>query len=274
MKKNKVVALAAFAIMTVAAMGYAQEQGANSVSIAFSDPSKPGLLKANLTYGGIVVRGYDGDDVIVESMPRGTQDEEGRRKKSKGMWVIPNTSMGFTIEEEDNVMKIRGHGNSRMDLVIEVPVNTSLRLSCVNGGDVVVENVRGEIEANNTNGGIRIADVSGTVVANTTNGSVVVSFDEITPDKAMSFVSFNGRVDVTFPEDVKANVKLKTENGSIYSDFEIDIKRTIRKIEENERERGGKYKVRLEGTMYGELNGGGPEMHFSTYNGSIYIRKR
>lgn len=272
MKKNWMTTLIFLAAAFMALPGFGQEQASEKFTIEFSDPSKPGYLKVSLTYGGITIRGYDGDEVIIETIYR-NNNKNSRRKKSKGMYLIPNTSMGFTIEEEDNRMKISGHGNSRSDLVIDVPVNTSLRISTVNGGDIVVENIEGEIEANNTNGGIRIMDVSGTVIANTTNGNVIVSFVNVKPNKAMSFISFNGKVDVTFPSNVKADLRLKTQNGNIYSDFEIEVKRTIRRIEESPRRKGGKYKVRLEGDMVGKLNGGGPEMHFSTYNGNIYIRK-
>ncbi len=272
MKKNWMKTLIFLAAAFIALPGFAQDQVSEKFTIEFSDPSKPGYLKVSLTYGGITIRGYDGDEVIVETIYR-NNDRDSRRKKSKGMYLIPNTSMGFTIEEEDNKMKISGHGNSKSDLVIEVPVKTSLRISTVNSGNISVENIEGEIEANNTNGGIKILDVSGTVIANTTNGNVIVSFDNVKPNKAMSFISFNGKVDVTFPPNIKADLRLKTQNGSIYSDFEIEVKRTIRRIEDSPRRKGGKYKVRLEGDMYGKLNGGGPEMHFSTYNGNIYIRK-
>ncbi len=37
----------------------------------------------------------------------------------------------------------------------------------------------------------------------------------------MSFSTMNGDVDVTMPGDVKARVKLKSDNGEIYSDFEV-----------------------------------------------------
>ena len=36
---------------------------------------------------------------------------------------------------------------------------------------------------------------------------------------------------------------------------------------------GGKYRVRIDKTMYGLINGGGPEILFQTFNGNIYIRK-
>lgn len=273
MKMKWYVNLVVLVSALIGLSAFAQEQVSDKFSLEFSDPSKPGFLKVGLTYGSVTVRGYDGTEVIIESVYRNKENRESRQRKSKGMYVIPNTSMGLTIEEEDNKMKISGHGNSRSNLIIDVPVSTSLRISTVNGGDIVVENIEGEIEANNTNGGVKIIDVSGAVIANTTNGNVIVTFVNVKPNKAMSFISFNGKVDITFPPNIKADLILKTQNGNIYSDFEIEVKRTVRKIEESPRRKGGKYKVKLEGDMVGKLNGGGPEMHLSTYNGNIYIRK-
>jgi len=130
------------------------------------------------------------------------------------------------------------------------------------------------MELDNTNGDIEAQNISGVVVANTTNGKVVVTFNKITPDKPMSFVSFNGNVDVTFPSAIKADVKMKSEQGEIYSDFEIKLEERSRIIQEDTRSRGGKYRVKVESTIFGTVNGGGPEYHFSTYNGDIYIRKQ
>ena len=72
-------------------------------------------------------------------------------------------------------------------------MQTNLVLRSVNGGAIAVENISGSIDANHTNGGITITNVSGSVLANTTNGKVTVSLNKVSPDKAMSFTSFNGR---------------------------------------------------------------------------------
>jgi hypothetical protein len=36
---------------------------------------------------------------------------------------------------------------------------------------------------------------------------------------------------------------------------------------------GGPYRVRFDKGVYGTINGGGPEMTFTTFNGTIFIRK-
>jgi DUF4097 and DUF4098 domain-containing protein YvlB len=90
----------------------------------------------------------------------------------------------------------------------------------------------------------------------------------------MSFSSLNGDIDVTLPGDVKARVKLKTDNGAVYSDFEVAVDASSRQpvVQEN-RSGKGKYRVQFDRAMYALINGGGPEIQFTTFNGNIYLRK-
>jgi len=85
----------------------------------------------------------------------------------------------------------------------------------VNDGNILVENVEGEIEANNLNGSVTLTNVSGVVVAHSLNGAVVTQMEKVTPDKPMSFSTLNGDIDVTLPAVIKATVKIETQQGSI-----------------------------------------------------------
>lgn len=81
-----------------------------------------------------------------------------------------------------------------VDLTIQVPYSTSLKLNAFNDGDIVVEKVSGEMEVNNHQGALKLTDVSGAVVAHTFNGDVNVTFAKIAPEKPMSFNTFNGDI--------------------------------------------------------------------------------
>jgi len=260
-----------FGLLVIGCAVYGQEALPDRVSVAFSDASRPGSLRASVNFGGITVKGYDGKEVVVEARARVSDSGGGR----EGMRRIQVMATGLSVEEENNVMSVGVSAHNRpVDLTIQVPRRTSLRLRCHNGGNVVVEQVEGEIEVSNHNGGITLEKISGSAVANTHNGSVKVSFARLDPQKAMAFSSFNGAVDVTLPADVKANVKVKSERGDVYSDFEIQLQQgTPRQVVEDNRSKGGKYRVRIDKSIYGVINGGGPEMQFANYNGSIYIRK-
>ena len=271
MKKTKALVLFPLLFVTFA---FSQDQPVDRVSLTFSDPSRPGFIKVGLTNGSITVKGYDGDEIIVEARTRTRRYSKGSKRNSEGLKRVAITSTGLSVEEERNRMTVSASSHRRtIDINIKVPKKTSLKLSAVNSGHIEVEDIEGEIELNNVNGSIKAINISGSVVANTTNGKVEVFFDRITSDKPMSFVSFNGRVDVTFPDDIKANVKMKSEQGEVYSDFDIKLEDKPRLIREDTRKRGGKIKVKIESSIYGTINGGGPEFYFSTYNGSIYIRK-
>jgi DUF4097 and DUF4098 domain-containing protein YvlB len=103
---------------------------------------------------------------------------------------------------------------------------------------------------------------------------VLVTFDKVAPEKAMSFSTMNGDIDVTFPTNIKANVEMKTNNGEIYTDYDIKLQEKPRKVvEKNTGRKGGKYQIKIEKTLYGTINGGGPEIQFTSFNGDILIRK-
>jgi hypothetical protein len=252
-------------------------QDSDRATVPFSDPSKPRTLIVTLLNGGITVRGYDGKDAIVEANSRGGIRIPRRGSTPPGMHRLENLSAGVDINEINNVLTVNGGMTHSADLTIQVPVQTSLKLRTLNGGDLVVENVSGEIEAENLNGAIRITNVSGSVLANSMNGKVTVSLDRVTPDKSMSFSSMNGTIDVTLPADVKARLKMKTDNGEIFIDDGLDVKLAATSgtsVVDDQRKRGGHYRVRMDRATYGDLNGGGPEIQFITFNGKIMIHKK
>ncbi len=264
-------------LFLISTISYGQRASVDRLAVPFSDPSRPGLVKASLVNGGITAIGYKGKEVIVEAQVRigNLLDDERDDKKANGMKRIRMISTGLTVEEEDNEMKISTESWKRsIDLKIQVPIKTSLKLHCVNHGDILVENVEGEIEINNLNGAVTLKNISGAVVAHALNKDVVVTFKDIDPKKSMSFSSLNGDLDITFPKHLKATLKLKSDNGDIYSDFDMSNQDANRKIvEENTRKKDGKYRIRLEDAITVKINGGGSEMLFKTFNGDIYIRK-
>jgi hypothetical protein len=257
--------LAMFVLPAAAQSG----DGVHRVTVPLTSPDRPVMLHASLLSGGIRVEGYDGKEVVVEVDAEGENHREGT---SGGMRRIPNTSLGLTVEEEDNVVGVRGSWSDGIqEIHIKVPRGTSMRLSCVNNGDISVSGVQGELELKNVNGEITATDIDGWVVAHTTNGDVKVTFGRIQEDKAMSFVTFNGDVDVSFPRGLKADLRVNAGRGEIFTDFEFQVKPQKPQIE-NERE-GGRYRVRLESEVKATIGGGGPEMYFKTWQGDVFIRE-
>jgi len=122
------------------------------------------------------------------------------------------------------------------------------------------------------NGPVSITNSSGAVLATSVNGKVTVALDKVAPGKAMSFSTMNGTIDVTLPADIKANLKMKVDNGDVYTDF--DVKVTNDTFDNTQSTTGRGVRIRANKTTYGTINGGGPEMQFTTFNGRILIHKK
>jgi DUF4097 and DUF4098 domain-containing protein YvlB len=269
------VALISFvALVAAPAPGQAQESsGPDRVAVTLTDPSRPALVKASLVNGGITVKAYDGKEVIVEARAR-TRDRESSHSESNNMKRIVVSSTGLSVEAENNEVHIGTDSLARpIDLTITVPVHTSLKLSAVNDGNIVVTGVDGELDVNDVNGSVTMNNVSGSAVAHALNGRLLATFTRIN-QKPMAFSSLNGDIDVTFPADLKANLSLKSDRGEIFSDFDVQVQASApQQTVEDGRKDGGKYRVKIDKTVHAAINGGGPEYQFTNFNGSIYIRK-
>jgi DUF4097 and DUF4098 domain-containing protein YvlB len=273
-----------------------QEKPAERVVVPFSNPAKPGVVEIDSMRGSITVKAYQGKEVIVEARVRekavsekravaGTVREareeierEAREEKpgrdKAGLKLIQAATSGLTVEEADNVVSIDVESwKMAVDLVVQVPASCSLKLSNQMGGTISVAGVSGDFEVENMNGAIDLQGISGTVVADTMNGEIKVTFARINQDKPMSFSTMNGDIDITLPADVKASFKLKSDRGNIYSDFDMNVRETSQKQEEDKRKEGGKYRITFEKTIAGTISGGGVELTFNTFQGDIYIRK-
>lgn len=255
----------------------AQNEVKEQLVVPLSDPSKPGNLRVGLINGSIHVVGYSGKDVVIDittSPKRGKRDDDDRSDQaSNGMKrIATGTPIDVSAEEKNNTVNI--HANTMkqpVDLTIKVPQRFSLKVSTINNGTIEVENVSGTLEATNVNGYIHLTNIAGSAVANTVNGDLIATFKAINPDTPMAFSTLNGNVDVTFPASVKANSKLKSDRGDIFSDFDIDVDKNQPKV--NRTSQSGMYQVKIDEWVYGKINGGGPEVMMKNMNGNIYIRK-
>jgi hypothetical protein len=271
MKKMKTTIIAVFGLL-LAASAVAQKGSTETLTVPLSSPGKPYTLKVHLVSGSLKFTGYEGKDVVINVTPR-NEDEEDNNKTVNGMRRL-NTHGNFevTAKEADNTVTVNtGNPEKEIDLELKIPQDVKLKAGTVNNGDVYVENLRGELEINNVNDKIIIKDVSGSVVANTVNGDVEVTFKNVDPKAPMAFSTLNGDVNVTLPADTKANLKLKSDNGDVYSDFDINVDVTPAKVDRTDEP--GLYKIKKDDWVTGKINGGGPEIMMKNMQGDIYVKK-
>lgn len=202
------------------------------------------------------------------------EQEEKTERSHEGMKLITSAMTGLSVEEDNNTVTVNTQSwKYAVDLTIQVPVSSSLELGAMNDGKVIVENVNGDIEVGCSNGRISLRNVAGSVVAHTVNGDIEVGFTRVSADKPLSFSNMNGDIDITLPADVKASVRMKSQQGNIYSDFDVALKTAPTKVEGAEKTEKGQFRINFDKGIYGTINGGGQEITLTTFNGDIFIRK-
>lgn len=269
---------------------FAQDDIVDKLTVPLSKPDEPVYLECGLMNGSITVTGYEGNQVEVEAVTRlkKLEDDEGERERSRtrssesesttkskeGMFKIPTTSSALEVEEYNNRIEVDVESlNKTVDVTLKVPFKTSLSLSAHHNGTIKVDNVTGNMEIQNHHGSIYLSDISGSAIANSHHGKIIITFNKV-DSTPMAFSSYHGDIDVSFPPTLKANVVFKTEQGEVYSDFNIQKdEKASQKIQEKSHDKDGRFKVRIERAYYGTINGGGPEITFNNYHGDIILRK-
>jgi hypothetical protein len=256
----------------VMAAGLAVAQEADRITVPFSNPSGPKTVRVDSMHGDIIVRGHAANEVIVETRAKVRGRERRNAREVEGLKRIDIGSRDMVIEERENVVTVSSHNlhGGSDDITILVPVQTSLRVKTLNS-EITVDGVHGDIELNTTNGEVKATNVEGSIIAHSLNGEVTVTLNRY-GGKPMSFSTLNGEIDVTLPADIKARFKIKADRGEVYSDFPMTLEPTTQRLEEGDA-KSGKYRVRVEKVVFATVNGGGPEIAFTTLNGEIKIRR-
>ncbi len=265
--KKSIHILSILALCLTTALGSAQTE---EISVPLSNPGDEGKLTVHVTDGSITVEGHNADNVVVIANRRSGGKSHKKREKN-GLKKVGDNSLSFTVEEYNNEVKIRNKAsNGLVDFTVKVPRNFSVNLRTVNKGSIRVDGLNGTHEVSNTNGPVDMTNVGGSVIADALNKDITVQFSQVFDDTNMMFTSLNGDIDVTFPSNLKATIWARSDNGDVYSDFEM----VTTKSQQRKENRGsdGVYRVTQEKGITASINGGGIEIGFKTLNGDILIR--
>jgi len=281
-------------LMALGCLAASSIQAQERIAVPLSDAARPAVLEVDAVGTAINVSAYDGKEVVIvaheaaakeaehagdrrgptprPARARGKADDD-EETSTAGLHRVPNTSIGLTATEENNLVTVKtDFTRQQLALDISVPRNTSVRLKTVNGGDTTVTGVRGEHELSNVNGRIFANDIAGSLVASTTNGTIRATFTDVTAAKPMSFNTFNGDVDVTFPAKLAATLRVTSGQGEFYTDFDVTAQAQPPVVTQGSP--NGRYEVRLERETVVVVGKGGPDIRFKTFNGNVMVRKR
>lgn len=218
--------------------------------------------------------------VTAHKTIRAESDEDLRQAKNEVRLDMSEQPGTVAIEYEAPGVCRNGRGdcqdhhqrrfyNVTYDIDLEVPRRARPFVSTVNNGDVRVEGTTGDFEIKNVNGAIDANNIAGSGYISTVNGKVTVHFAK-SPQSATSFRSVNGDLDTYFPADISAELRFKTFNGGVFSDF--DVTPTVVPDTQGERQ-GPRFVYRSNGLKGGRVGRGGPELSFNTLNGNIRLHR-
>jgi hypothetical protein len=194
----------------------------NPGTITFSDPSKPGTVKISVGRGNLRVRGADTAEVTVD--PGAKTERKAPRKD--GLRVL-TARAGFSLSESGNVVTLEagleGGWGGRSDLAVTVPRGANVVVSNSWGGDVVCSDLTGDLEIKCLQGEVKLERISGAALVETMNGAIRATMTELNENKPLSFTSMNGEVVLRVPAATKANVRIRTQNGSVLTDFDEGV---------------------------------------------------
>jgi len=251
-------------------------------TLKFSKTGQEKYLELENINGSIRVVGYNGDEVKLTAHrsieARSKQKAEEAKEKEK-----------LEISEEDNLMLIyidtpyrRKDGSINykgpkyygykvtFDFELKVPYETNIDLETINDGDIYVENLGGNFDVNNINGGVEMREVAGSGKAYALNEDLEVVYSK-NPTSDCYFSSLNGDVKVTFLDGLSADFRLKTFNGEAYTDFEVTHVPDVASTKESKK---GKYIYKTNKRTRVRVGKGGPEIEFDGFNGDIKILKK
>jgi hypothetical protein len=146
------------------------------------------------------------------------------------------------------------HNDTQVHFEVRVPMGVTLAARTVNG-EVRAESLESDVSARSVNGSVRVSTTM-TADASTVNGSVIVTMGRMSTQEGATFRTVNGEIQLNLPAVVDVNLRAETLNGSVRSDFPITVQ-------------GSMSPRRLRGT----IGNGGPELHVSTVNGGITLRR-
>jgi DUF4097 and DUF4098 domain-containing protein YvlB len=137
-----------------------------------------------------------------------------------------------------------------------VPKTALVRLRTTNGSITASELV-GRLVTTTTNGAINGRNLGGGVEARAVNGSVTIDLRSLR-DELIELRTVNGELNLTLPENAKANLSASCTNGVIdTAGLTLDL------MGEQTRRR-----------VRGRLNGGGTPIELTTTNGPIRVAIR
>lgn len=203
------------------------------------------------------VEGYEGNDIVITSNEQMARPEKAQGLRSLSGGGEDNTQIGLNAVTEGkrvSLSQVRKFQQGKYH--IKVPFNTNLMIQQGNemSSEIKVSKVKGATEVSSRYSSVHLEEVQGPLTVNSFSGNVNVVFSELSQQNPTSIISMHGEIDVTIPEQSKANINIESKYGEAFTDLDMDIQKSERakKMEAALKEREARMremKARLQARM-------------------------
>jgi len=165
--------------------------------------------------GSVHVDGWERDEVEVSAVKTAQSDQHDLELvkievDSKPGQVAVHTSYP------------KGQG---VEVAVEYHVHVPYRVLLGNvetvNGSVTVRGVEGSGELRSVNGNVEVTDSTGRFSEKTTNGNVRLELRQLSDGGPMNLETVNGSVVLGLPSTARANLKVLSMNGDVYSELPV-----------------------------------------------------
>ena len=232
----------------------------------------------------LTIVGVAGFEMTVEGRANGGEEDERaaglRRISASGL--KDNTGFGLSVTESDGRILVQQVGGEGKAVTVRVPNSATVRVeqSTYRGDDLNISDFSGELDVSMMYHSVELDNVTGPVAINAVYDDIIAVWDS-PPTEEVRLHSSYSNVDVTLPAATKADLRLSSGYGNMYTDFDIQLKANTTASVSSEdrserRERNGDWNGDdlRQNQLTGTINGGGPLLSLTATYNNLYIRKK
>jgi hypothetical protein len=165
--------------------------------------------------GSVQVEGWDRDEVEVRAVKTSQNDPRDLAEVKIEVESHPGQVAVHTLYPKGQGAQVA------VEYHVHVPYRVLLGSIETVNGSVVVRGIEGSGQLRSVNGNVEVFDSSGRFNAKTTNGDLRLELRELLDGGPMDIETVNGSVVLGLPSNARANLKVLSMNGDIYSELPV-----------------------------------------------------
>ena len=212
-----------------------------------------GRIELDNINGAVHISTWDRDEVKVDAVKTASTKEKLDAARIEVEANSGRVSIRTKYRDHDLTFTDHSRNNpATVEYTLTVPRAAQLDEIKLINGSLDISGVSGEVRASCINGKMVATNLSGRAHLSSINGHLVAAFDQLS--KSVELDSVNGRVELTLPSDVNADLEASTMSGGISNDYGLRASHHI-----------------VGHNLHGQLGNGGTRIKLSNVNGGIEV---